>query len=66
MLKLYIKYSKELNFGLNIISVDKVKSSGFLRVAVKSDCIVVEVCSRKSCLSLSSVIVSLKTPLEED
>lgn len=30
MLKLYIQYGKELNFGLNIISVDKVKSSGFL------------------------------------
>lgn len=47
------KYTEPLRFGLNTISVNKVKSNGlFLWVAVKSNWVVLEMRSRKSCLQV--------------
>lgn len=52
------KYTEPLRFGLNIISVNKVKSHGlFLWVAVKSNWVVLEMRSRKSCLQVQLLYI---------
>ena len=47
----YRKYAEPLSFGLNVISINKIESSGlFIQGAVKSNRVVLETCCRKSCL----------------